>query len=108
MISQIVINKKKMSYRFDIRVVVQSKDELLKLLSHPTRLEFLTSLAIKSKYRHLKINPNYPTDDEGIPTSTAGGQGNQGDIECFEDENVINSVKKKVNNLMQDLPIFKS
>ena len=26
----------------------------------------------------------------------------------FEDENMINSVKKKVNNLMQDLPIFKS
>jgi len=26
----------------------------------------------------------------------------------FEDEDVINSVKKKVNNLMQDLPIFKS
>ena len=26
----------------------------------------------------------------------------------FEDENVINLVKKKVNNLMQDLPIFKS
>ena len=26
----------------------------------------------------------------------------------FKDENVINSVKKKVNNLMQDLPIFKS
>ncbi len=66
-----------------------SKDDLLKLLSHPTRLEFLTSIAIKSKYRHLKIKPNYPTDDEGVPTSTAGGQGNQGDIECFEDENGI-------------------
>ena len=26
----------------------------------------------------------------------------------FEDENMINSVKKKVNNLMQDFPIFKS
>ncbi len=26
----------------------------------------------------------------------------------FEDEDVINSVKEKVNNLMQDLPIFKS
>ena len=26
----------------------------------------------------------------------------------FEDKNVINSVKKKVNNLMKDLPIFKS
>lgn len=66
-----------------------SSDEVLKLLSHPIRLEFLTSLAIKSKHRNLKIKPNYPTDDEGIPTSTAGGQGNQGDIECFEDENGI-------------------
>jgi len=66
-----------------------SKDDLLKLLSHPIRLEFLTSLAIKSRYRDLKIVPNYPTDDEGIPTSTAGGQGNQGDIECFENDNGI-------------------
>lgn len=66
-----------------------SNDDVLKLLSHPIRLEFLTSLAIKSKHRGLKIIPNYPTDDEGIPTSTAGGQGNQGDIECFEDENGI-------------------
>lgn len=66
-----------------------SNDEVLKLLTHPIRLEFLTSLAIKSKYRDLKIIPNYPTDDEGIPTSTAGGVGNQGDIECFEEENGI-------------------
>lgn len=66
-----------------------SNDEILKLLSHPIRLEFLTTLAIKSKHRDLKIIPNYPTDDEGIPTSTAGGQGNQGDIECFEDKNGI-------------------
>ena len=66
-----------------------SKDVVLKLLSHPIRLEFLTSLAIKSIHRDLKIIPNYPTDDEGIPTSTAGGQGNKGDIECFEDENGI-------------------
>lgn len=66
-----------------------SQDDLLKLLSHPTRLEFLTSLAIKSKHRGLKIIPNYPTDDEGIPTSTAGGQGNQGDIECFEEKNGV-------------------
>ena len=66
-----------------------SNDEVLKHLSHPVRLEFLTSLAIKSKHRALKIIPNYPTDDEGIPTATAGGIGNQGDIECFEDENGI-------------------
>ncbi len=66
-----------------------SSDDVLKLLSHPIRLEFLTSLAIKAKYRDLKIIPNYPSDDEGIPTSTAGGQGNQGDIECFEGNNGI-------------------
>jgi len=66
-----------------------SSDEILKLLSHPTRLEFLTALAIKSSFPHLKIKPNYPTDDEGIPTSTAGGQGNQGDIECFEGNNGV-------------------
>lgn len=66
-----------------------SNDDVLKLLSHPIRLEFLTSLAIKSKFRDLKIIPNYPTDDEGIPTSTAGGQGNQGDIECYEGNNGI-------------------
>ena len=67
----------------------KSNDDILKLLSHPVRLEFLTALAIKSKHPNLKVVPNYPVDDEGLPTSTAGGQGNQGDIECFEDENGI-------------------
>ncbi len=33
--------------------------------------------------------PNYPYDDEGLPTSTAGGVGDKGDIECFEKENGI-------------------
>ncbi len=61
-----------------------SKDEILKYLSNPIRLEFLTSLAVKSKFPNVKVIPNYPCDDEGIPTSTAGGVGNQGDIECFE------------------------
>lgn len=66
-----------------------SKDDILKYLSHPVRLEFLISLAIKSKFPNVKVIPNYPCDDEGIPTSTAGGQGNQGDIECFKDGNGI-------------------
>jgi hypothetical protein len=35
------------------------------------------------RYPHLVVTPNYPVDDEGIPTSTAAGTGNQGDIECF-------------------------
>ena len=66
-----------------------SKNDILKYLNNPTRLEFLISISIKSKYPHIKVIPNYPCDDEGIPTSTAGGQGNQGDIECFEDDKGI-------------------
>lgn len=61
-----------------------SKDEVLRFLPNPARLEFLTSLAIKSKLPHVRVIPNYPCDDEGLPTSTAGGVGDQGDIECFE------------------------
>lgn len=66
-----------------------SKDETLKYLSNPIRLEFLAALAIKSKFPDIKVIPNYPIDDEGIPTSTAGGVGNTGDIECFEGVNGI-------------------
>ena len=57
-------------------------DRVLKLLSAPTRLEFLTALAIKNKLPDVRVIPNYCCDDTGLPTSTAGG--NKGDIECFE------------------------
>lgn len=66
-----------------------TKDEILKYLSNPVRLEFLTALAVKSKFPDVKVIPNYPVDDEGIPTSTAGGVGNTGDIECYENVNGI-------------------
>ncbi len=66
-----------------------TKDEILKYLSNPVRLEFLTALAVKSKFPDIKVIPNYPVDDEGIPTSTAGGIGNMGDIECYEDINGV-------------------
>jgi hypothetical protein len=66
-----------------------SKDEVLKFLPNPVRLEFLTALAIKSKLPEIRVIPNYPCDDEGLPMSTAGGVGNQGDIECFERSNGI-------------------
>lgn len=62
-----------------------TKDDVLKYLSNPVRLEFLVSLAIKSKFPNVRVIPNYPYDDEGLPTSTAGGVGDKGDIECFED-----------------------
>lgn len=59
-----------------------SKDEVLKFLAAPVRLEFLTALAIKSKLPNVLVKPNYTSDDTGLPTSTAGG--NKGDIECYE------------------------
>ncbi|TSC58025.1 MAG: Restriction endonuclease, type II, AlwI [Parcubacteria group bacterium Greene0416_79] len=66
-----------------------TNDEILKYLSNPIRLEFLTALAIKSKFPKVKVIPNYPVDDEGIPTATAAGTGNTGDIECYENVNGI-------------------
>lgn len=59
-----------------------SKDDVLRILAAPTRLEFLTALAIKSKLPHVRVIPNYAADDTGLPTSTAGG--GIGDIECIE------------------------
>ena len=64
-----------------------SNHNVLKFISAPARLEFLTALAIKSKLPAVEVVPNYPCDDEGLPTSTAGG--NNGDIECFEAPNSI-------------------
>jgi hypothetical protein len=66
-----------------------SSDGVLRYLSAPVRLEFLTSIAIKSKFPDVRVVPNYPVDDEGIPTSTALGANNTGDIECFEKKNGV-------------------
>jgi len=64
-----------------------SKDDVLKFISAPSRLEFLTALAIKTQFPDVVVIPNYPCDDTGLPTSTAGG--NVGDIECIEHPNCI-------------------
>ena len=66
-----------------------TKDEILKYLSNPIRLEFLVALAVKSKFPDIKVIPNYPYDDEGLPISAAGGIGDKGDIECYENINGI-------------------
>ena len=65
----------------------KSVDSVLKLLAAPSRLEFLTALAIKMKLPNVRVVPNYCCDDTGLPTSTAGG--NKGDIECYEHLNGI-------------------
>lgn len=64
-----------------------STDSILKLLPAPSRLEFLTALAIRCKMPEVRVVPNYSCDDTGLPTSTAGG--NKGDIECFERQHGI-------------------
>lgn len=66
-----------------------TEEALLKYLPFPVRLEFLIALAVKSKFPEVRVIPNYPVDDEGVPTSTAGGAGNAGDIECWEEMNGI-------------------
>lgn len=74
---------------FNLSNKALTKDNILKYLPNPVRLEFLTALAIKSRFPNIKVVPNYPVDDEGVPTSTAGGVGNIGDIECFENSKGI-------------------
>ena len=64
-----------------------SENDVLKLLSSPVRLEFLTALSIKTKLPNVRVIPNYACDDTGLPTSTAGG--GIGDIECHERQNGI-------------------
>ncbi len=59
-----------------------SKDDILRLIPAPLRLEFLISLAIVIKYPEVIVNPNYISDDEGLPSSHAIG--GKPDIECEE------------------------
>ena len=61
----------------------ESKDEILKFISAPTRLEFLTSIALMQNFDNIVVMPSYPVDDEGLPTMTAGGD--TPDIVCYDD-----------------------
>ena len=48
-----------------------SKNPIIKTLSDPKRLEFLTSIYLKSVYSNAEVKPNYIPDDEGIIQSFA-------------------------------------
>jgi hypothetical protein len=61
-----------------------SSDDLLKLIPGPLRLEFLSSLLLKSRLKSARILGHYKSDDEGFPISHAPG--NTADIEVFENE----------------------
>jgi AlwI restriction endonuclease len=64
-----------------------SRDDILKVIEKPLRLEFLTALAIINKLPNVQVKPNFTSDDEGLPVSFAAG-GNP-DIECVENTNTI-------------------
>ncbi len=62
----------------------ESTDDVLKFISAPTRLEFLTSIALVQNFNNIHVLPSYPVDDEGLPTMTAGGD--TPDIVCYDSQ----------------------
>lgn len=60
----------------------ESRNAVLRIIDKPTRLEFLTSVALKQHFVGLNVMPNYHVDDEGLPTFTASG--GVADIECYD------------------------
>lgn len=57
---------------------------MLKFLDGPVRLEFLSAIALVKYFDNIDVCPNYPADDEGLPTRTAGG--GKADIECYQED----------------------
>lgn len=68
----------------EIKILAQknqkSNNEILKFINNSLRLEFLTAMILKKKFKDIKIKPNYKVDDEGIPISFAPG--GKADIVC--------------------------
>lgn len=82
---------------------IESRDPILKFINAPTRLEFLTSIALVQQFKNLDVNPNYNVDDEGLPTFTAAG--GMADIICIDPQTdglfevtLMRSRQDQVNN----------
>jgi hypothetical protein len=83
----------------------ESSDKMLRIIAAPARFEFLTNIALVQNFEGLDVCPNYIIDDEGLPTSHAGG--NMADIVCKENEDTEALVevtlmcgRQQVNNEM--------
>lgn len=76
-------------------------------IKQPTQLEYVTFKTFLSINDLLQIKPNYPVDDEGNPTFTAGG--NMPDLEIFyKDFNAICEVTMMTNKsqwMMESQPV---
>ncbi|NHB23320.1 AlwI family type II restriction endonuclease [Helicobacter pylori] len=60
----------------------ESKDNFLRLIDKPLRLEFLSAIFLKQHFENLSVMPNYKSDDEGLPVYTASG--NKPDIVAMD------------------------
>jgi hypothetical protein len=76
-------------------------------IKQPTQLEYVTFKTFLSINDLVQIKPNYPVDDEGNPTFTAGG--NMPDLEIFyKDFNAICEVTMMTNKsqwMMESQPV---
>jgi len=63
-----------------------SKDEVLKIIPNPLRLEFLSALLLKSTNESSDVVANYRRSDDGLPISHAPG--NHADIEVYLENNL--------------------
>ena len=79
-----IYNDEKLERELVLTYKGESKDELLKFIESPTRLEFLTAIALVKYFPEVKVLPNYAIDDEGLPKFTAGA--GKADIECENDD----------------------
>ena len=61
----------------------KSSDDVLRLISNPLRLEFLSALLLKHTYPSARVVANYTRGDDGLPISHAPG--NNADIEMYID-----------------------
>ena len=61
----------------------KSSDQYFSDIDEPTRLEFLTSVALHQNLKDVYVEANYHIDDEGNPTFTASG--GLGDIEVYNE-----------------------
>ena len=63
---------------------LKSRNDILKYIDEPTRLEFLVSIALKKWFSDLIVKPNYLVDDEGLPRRHAGS--GMPDIVCYNED----------------------
>lgn len=75
--------KKILSELVSVSKGLSSRDDILKFIPEPVRLEFLAALLLKHTYASAKVIANYRTSDDGLPISHAPG--NNADIELYLD-----------------------